>query len=107
MTDERRGSEFGLPAIAASLSPGPALSHSRSGFTRYAIAAAVAPVLLIAQHFSRQALPKTCSWPVILPPGRLRLIAGCCARAASGQTAAAPPSKVMNSRRFILDMGNF
>ena len=32
---------FGLPAIAASLSPGPALSHSRSGFTRYAIAAAV------------------------------------------------------------------
>jgi hypothetical protein len=25
---------------------------------------------------------------------------GCCARAASGQTAAAPPSKVMNVRRF-------
>jgi hypothetical protein len=32
MTDERRGSEFGLPTIAASLSPGPALSHSRSTF---------------------------------------------------------------------------
>jgi hypothetical protein len=27
-------------------------------------------------------------------------IAGCCARAASGQVAAAPPSSVMNSRRF-------
>src|SRR6516162_460587 len=28
---------------------------------------------------------------------------GCCARAASGQaTAAAPPSNVMNSRRFII-----
>ena len=28
-------------------------------------------------------------------------IAGCCARAASGHAAAAPPSRVMNSRRFI------
>ena len=28
-------------------------------------------------------------------------IAGCCARAASGHAAAAPPSSVMNSRRFI------
>ena len=27
--------------------------------------------------------------------------AGCCARAASGHAAAAPPSSVMNSRRFI------
>jgi hypothetical protein len=27
-------------------------------------------------------------------------IAGCCARAASGHAAAAPPSSVMNSRRF-------
>jgi hypothetical protein len=28
-------------------------------------------------------------------------IAGCCARAASGHAAAAPPSSVMNSRRLI------
>jgi hypothetical protein len=28
-------------------------------------------------------------------------IAGCCARAASGHAAAAPPSSVMNSRRFM------
>src|SRR5258707_9392819 len=28
-------------------------------------------------------------------------MAGCCARAASGHAAAAPPSSVMNSRRFI------
>src|SRR5262245_23623652 len=28
-------------------------------------------------------------------------IAGCCARAASGHVAAAPPSRPMNSRRFI------
>jgi hypothetical protein len=28
-------------------------------------------------------------------------IAGCCARAASGHAAAAPPSRVMNARRFI------
>ena len=28
-------------------------------------------------------------------------IAGCCARAASGHAAAAPPSSVMNERRFI------
>src|SRR5215831_14932343 len=28
-------------------------------------------------------------------------IAACCARAASGHTAAAPPSSVMNSRRFV------
>jgi hypothetical protein len=27
-------------------------------------------------------------------------IAGCCARAASGHVAAAPPMSVMNSRRF-------
>ena len=27
-------------------------------------------------------------------------IAGCCARAASGHATAAPPSSVMNSRRF-------
>jgi hypothetical protein len=27
--------------------------------------------------------------------------AGCCARAASGQAAAAPPSNVMNSRRLM------
>jgi len=27
-------------------------------------------------------------------------IAGCCVRAASGQTVAAPPSSVMKSRRF-------
>src|SRR5215472_4981182 len=29
-------------------------------------------------------------------------IAGCCARAASGHVAAAPPSSVMNSRRAII-----
>ena len=29
-------------------------------------------------------------------------IADCCARAASSQAAAAPPSRVMNSRRFML-----
>jgi hypothetical protein len=28
-----------------------------------------------------------------------------CSRAASGHAAAAPPSSVMNSRRFMLDMG--
>jgi uncharacterized protein YchJ len=28
-------------------------------------------------------------------------ITGCCARAMSGQAAAAPPTSVMNSRRFI------
>ena len=28
-------------------------------------------------------------------------IVGCCARAASGHVAAAPPTSVMNSRRFI------
>jgi hypothetical protein len=33
-------------------------------------------------------------------------IGGCCARAASGH-AAAPPSSVMNSRRFMLSMGSF
>jgi hypothetical protein len=27
--------------------------------------------------------------------------AGCCARAASGHAAAAPPNSVMNSRRFM------
>jgi hypothetical protein len=31
-------------------------------------------------------------------------IAVCCARAASGHAAAAPPSKVMNSRRLTLDL---
>ena len=30
-----------------------------------------------------------------------RIRSGCCARAASGHAAAAPPSSVMNSRRFI------
>ena len=30
-----------------------------------------------------------------------RIRSGCCARAASGQAAAAPPTSVMNSRRFI------
>jgi hypothetical protein len=29
----------------------------------------------------------------------------CCARAASGQAAAAPPSRVMNSRRLMPDIG--
>jgi len=32
-------------------------------------------------------------------------IADCCARAASGHAAAVPPSGVMNSRRFMLNMG--
>src|SRR6516165_182321 len=32
---------------------------------------------------------------------RLSRLAGCCARAASGHATDAPPSKVMNSRRFI------
>src|SRR5262249_26777017 len=37
------------------------------------------------------------------PGGLLALMgrSGCCARAASGHAAAAPPSSVMNSRRFI------
>ncbi|MET0471789.1 MAG: hypothetical protein ABWZ93_13115 [Xanthobacteraceae bacterium] len=35
-------------------------------------------------------------------------IAGCCARAASGHTAAAPPSSEMNSRRLnISKWGKF
>src|SRR5947208_2901174 len=33
------------------------------------------------------------------------IFANCCARAASGHAAAAPPSSVMNSRRFMSDMG--
>jgi hypothetical protein len=32
-------------------------------------------------------------------------IADCCARAASGHAAAAPPSRVMNSRRLMSGMG--
>ena len=32
-------------------------------------------------------------------------IAGCCARAASGQAAAAPPSSLTNSRRIMPNMG--
>src|SRR5262245_13928535 len=32
-------------------------------------------------------------------------IAGCCPRAGSGHAAAAPPSRVMNSRRFMPNMG--
>src|SRR5215813_1979536 len=32
-------------------------------------------------------------------------MAACCARAGSGQAAAALPSSVMNSRRFMTDMG--
>jgi hypothetical protein len=32
-------------------------------------------------------------------------IAGCCARAASGHAAAAPPTKVMNSRRLTSSTG--
>jgi hypothetical protein len=32
-------------------------------------------------------------------------IAGCCARAASGHAAAAPPRSVMKSRRLMSDMG--
>src|SRR5262245_48131151 len=35
----------------------------------------------------------------ITPTRRIR--SGCCARAASGQPATAPPMKVRNSRRFI------
>ena len=34
-----------------------------------------------------------------------RMRSPCCARAASGHAAAAPPSSVMNSRRPMLDMG--
>ena len=30
--------------------------------------------------------------------------AGCCARAPSGHAAAAPPNRVMNSRRLRLDL---
>ena len=33
--------------------------------------------------------------------------AGCCARAASGHAAAAPPSSVMNSRRLTWSIGDF
>jgi hypothetical protein len=38
-----------------------------------------------------------------LPDGEIPItgIAGCCARAASGQAAAALPSSVMNARRLI------
>jgi hypothetical protein len=32
-------------------------------------------------------------------------IVGCCARAASGHAAAAPPRSVMKSRRLISDIG--
>ena len=32
-------------------------------------------------------------------------VPGCCARAASGHAAAAPPSSVMNSRRLMSDTG--
>src|SRR5262245_62822679 len=38
-------------------------------------------------------------WPGCSTPS-LRLFLGCCARAATGHTAAAPPSSVMNSRLF-------
>jgi hypothetical protein len=31
-------------------------------------------------------------------------IAGCCARAASGHAAVPPPRRVMNSRRFIVQI---
>ena len=33
-------------------------------------------------------------------------IAGCCARAASGHAAAAPPSRLTNSRRLMPGMGS-
>src|SRR5437870_4540640 len=38
-------------------------------------------------------------WPPRMPMRRIR--PPCCARAASGHAAAAPPRSVMNSRRFI------
>jgi hypothetical protein len=41
------------------------------------------------------------SWSELRTAG----IAGCCARAASGQAALAPPSSVMNSRRFRSNTG--
>jgi hypothetical protein len=34
-----------------------------------------------------------------------RIRSPCCARAASGQAVAAPPTSVMNSRRFMSNMG--
>jgi hypothetical protein len=37
------------------------------------------------------------TYPVYLPPD--------CARTASGNAAAAPPRRAMNSRRLMLDMG--
>jgi hypothetical protein len=36
---------------------------------------------------------------------REAFLSGCCARAASGHAAAATPSSVMNSRRFMPDIG--
>ena len=39
-----------------------------------------------------------------LPRNPITAIAGCCARAPSGHVAAAPPTSVMNSRRFIRDL---
>ena len=41
----------------------------------------------------------TASAAVVLLRNPITGIAGCCARAASGHAAAAPPSSVMNSRR--------
>jgi hypothetical protein len=42
------------------------------------------------------------SLAVALPRSPITGIAFCCARAASGQAAVAPPSRVMNSRRLML-----
>ena len=46
-----------------------------------------------------RACPSASSVVISTPMRRIR--SGCCARAANGHAAAAPPSSVMNSRRFI------
>jgi hypothetical protein len=56
--------------------------------------------------------PRNAASDVADSPGDLLLrnpitgIAGCCARAGSGQAAAAPPSSVMNWRRLMSGMGS-
>jgi len=66
--------------------------------------------------FDHPSLPSVCSnaatrgrfpgsssaCPIKTPIRRIR--SGCCARAASGHAAAAPPSSVMNERRLMPDM---
>ena len=52
-----------------------------------------------AQPLHEGADPMAVERGVLAPRNPITGIAGCCARAASGHAAAAPPSSVMNSRR--------